>query len=367
MLIPKPVHLGRLAWSRFRSPVEVISGLNEITQCYGLHRQWKYIPKRTGDNSRVVILADKKNLWLLKQYRDEIEPSAIRFTHSVLSHLESSGFPSPRLKKTIDGQDFLNHNDHHYALFDHIPGFRYIDYLISRSLMGQFINQAAATLACYHRIITDVLPDGSKHEGYQTYHTKRRWDDYSWHRDEWVRLCRTDIKGRNGTKLVSKDNASRIENLFNVLVDDERDNPLLPVTVIHGDYGPYNLLFESNGKLQAVLDFDKSRFEERMEEVATSLLRFAGKVNGGIDQESAKRFLSAYHKVFTLSHDEIAQLEYVLRRNRLRLLVWTLRRYTMTANESAYKLFCATMSWFDWLETEGRTILRNLARINSLS
>jgi Ser/Thr protein kinase RdoA (MazF antagonist) len=361
MLIPKPRFLGKCAWSYFFASSGIINDLDQVAYHYKMTPLYKVRPVHTSDNSKVNILIDQNHSkWVLKQYHDTMDCSAILFNHSILAYLDSLGFPSPRLRTTRTGQDCLSLHGHNFALFKFVPGSRYNDFfIIPRTKKQYWIQQAGSILARYHLMMADVNPSGQKREGYQAKSTLKRWDEYSWHRDEWNRLMPLATQLRNGIRLMTDEKAQHVSKMLYKLAEEEENREILPIIVIHGDFNPLNLLYGSDGSVQAVLDFDKVCFEERIEEVATSLLEFAGQAGGSIDLKDAHYFLSGYMQTNPLAAHEIKQLPYALQRNRLRLLVWMLRKYLQSGSHSAYVLFRSTLDRLDWLETNGITFLQN--------
>jgi Ser/Thr protein kinase RdoA (MazF antagonist) len=351
MLIPRPNRLYHRIKARLSSCAGDVPVLDEISRMYGLGRLWRCQLPGAGRNTETVILISERGKWVLKQYRKGTQLPSVVFIHSVLARTGELDFPAPRLKLTEDGKDLVALDGHYYALLDFLPGYRYSDYyVIPKLLRRHYIERAGTVLARYHLIMTDFLPQGHRAEGYKSLGTKQRWDDYSWYCDEWNKRAALAARQGNGAQLLSPTRAAYIEKRLSELDDREKEQPLLPITVIHGDYGPYNLFFGSDSTFKAVLDFDDVRLEQRVDEVAASLRRFAGLSVGGLDPENARIFLDAYGAVNPLLAEELAQLPCVFQRIRLRGLVKALRRYQDTGNSLARYNVHHAISWLDWLE-----------------
>jgi Ser/Thr protein kinase RdoA (MazF antagonist) len=362
MLIPTPKFIGKRIWTQLHTLGDFLPELKHIACLYRLDKQWKYKPVRTGSNSKAVTITSKQGKWILKQYPARMQLPAVQFTHSVVTHLNETGFPSPRLKFAMDGHDYVYLDGHYYALFEFVPGYRYIDYYsIPRSRRHHYIEQAGATLANYHLVMRGFCPSGKRSEGYRSLATKKRWDEYSWHCDEWNRLIPLFLQQRNSSKLISESAACEIGKMLVDLAEQEKSKLLLSVNITHNDYGPYNLIFGPDATIKSVLDFDKVRIEERIEDVASSLIYFVGRINGGLDLDGGLALLNAYQSVYPLNEGELRQLPYILQRNRLRLLVWMLKRYMAASSGYARKLFLNTIAWLDWFESpEAHTDLQKL-------
>lgn len=366
MLIPRPRYLGKHVWSHLFASSGVINNLVEIADQYGISSFCQVMAIHTGDNSRVNVVTDQdRRKWVLKQYEDVLSEAAILFNNSVMRHLNSAGFPVPHIRMTSSGQDFLSLGGKNFALYEFIPGFRYNDFLvIPRSKRQHYIQQAGNTLARCHKIMAGASPCGHKNEGYQSINTSKRWDEYSWHYDEWNRLISIATHPRNGNKLLTEKRAQIISEMLSNVVEHEKNRQVLPITVIHGDFSPLNLLYSPDGSVQALLDFDKACFEESIDEVATSLLEFAGRTGGSINWKDASVFLTGYLQVNPLTSNEIMQLPYVLRRNKLKLLVWMLRKYAQNKSNSARILSVSTLDCLDWLDGNGEEHLQDFLRLH---
>ena len=84
------------------------------------------------------------------------------------------------------------------------------------------------------------------------------------------------------------------------------DAERLPLTVVHGDYGPYNLMVRA-GSIPVVLDFELARRDWRLVDLATGLGWF-GKRRWSFDVGAARRLLDAYRDASGTPVEELARI-----------------------------------------------------------
>ena len=224
------------------------------------------------------------------------------------------------------------------------------------------MKEAAWTLARYHQLIEGFVPKGKKTDGFMP-GGERRWQECEWYLREFDKY-ESLLKDREskGTEL-ERFFRRNIDKFKLDLVDLSQrlgeNGYLLPKLVIHGDYGPYNILFD-RGQLAAVLDFECTHLDWRAGEVISAIYRFAGTKNG-IDYDQARTFLSAYQSHCALTADEIASMPDIFRFSRLRALPLCLRDYFELAAPSRLRDARHMVWWADWMEENGDRLREALA------
>jgi len=362
MLIPRPTKLRHSIASKIRHPHIDTTQVRQLVSAYDLdtfkgRTQFAIGPGRSHN----LILETNSGRKVVKRYKFSLDREAILYEHSVLKHLVTTGFAAPRLVLNRNGETFTAIGDHYYAITDFVAGFKYTDFFISRRKQKRFIAQAARALARYHQLIDGFVPQGKKFDGFRP-DGQRRWLEYDWHQTEWDKYkSLLKDRERNGTQL-ERFFLHNIDRLQESLVDlgqrFQSDNRLLPKLVIHGDYGPYNLLFQ-RGQLAAVLDFECTHFDWRAWEVIGAIYRFAG-TKKGIDYDKATTFLSAYQSRLVLTNDEIAAMPDVFRFSRLRALTICFRDYFEFAVSSRLGDASHMVWWMDWMEGNAKELTGKL-------
>jgi len=364
MLVPRPAKLRHAIAARTR-PSQIEEGeIRNVLSTYDLGELEGYSQPAIGSTRcQNLILKTSKGKKAFKRYKFSLSFEAIIYEHSVLRHLTTAGFAAPRLVLNRNGETCTELDGKYYAITDFIAGFKYTDFFISKRKKKEFIEEAARTLACYHQLMDGFIPEGKKTDGFMP-DGQRRWQECDWYLQKFAKY-ESLLKDRepNGTELEHffLRNIDRIrQGLVDLGLKLEENGRFLPKLVIHGDYGPYNLLFDKE-QLVAVLDFECTHLDWRAGEVISAIYRFAGTKNG-IDCEQAKTFLSAYQSHCTLAADEIALMPDIFRFSRLRSLTICLRDYFDLAAPSRLYDARHMVWWVDWMKKNRDGLLEILAR-----
>jgi len=314
-----------------------------------------------GLRSHNLVLKTERGKLVLKGYMRVIGSEAIRYEHSVLRHLAAQGFPVPRLLPTRDGDTLVEVDGQRYAIFEFIEGFKYTDFHFSHRLERRFLRQAGQALAQYHRLVEGFVPKGRKLDGFKP-DGRSRWRDYRWHLQKYeeytTRLRERGPRGQE-QRLLQELGRRRDELLVLGQAFEEQHRNLSKV-IIHGDYGPFNLLFNRQG-VAAVLDFECVHLDFRANDVIAAIGRFAKKGSAiGIDGKKAGIFFAAYQATYPLDLQDVMLMPDIFRYARLRNLELYLRaRFQDIAVASLDRAF-ETMQWIDWMSDHGTHLVETL-------
>lgn len=359
-MIPKKHLLWQIVRSKERSNFVDTSVLVQVAGLYGLGREkWDFRPAGDGFASNTYVIRNGLGKWVLKQYREQFQPQAIIFIHSLLMQLEQQGFPASRLNFTPSGQNYVEMNGCCYAMFYYDPGYRGDLYMMTKSLRHRHIRQAGTTLARFHWLTANMVLNGQKDHGYKTKESHERWDSYDDYPNRWSELAKA-IQPKARGPLITDVVSGRISDKMGKLAQIEKRRVLLPISITHGDYGPWNLLFRPFATLSSVIDFDDVALEERIEEVAAGILSFAGKPKNWLNIEDARVFLESYHQVYPLAPDELQALPSVFERHFLKRTLVISKRFITLGRKEDQEKFLNMVSWLDWLESSGGATLREL-------
>jgi Ser/Thr protein kinase RdoA (MazF antagonist) len=190
--------------------------------------------------------------------------------------------------------------------------------------------------------------------------SKSRWDKYSTYRNKWTAMAKSLSLESGRDQVISARIFKYIEHKFQKLGEIEQKASVLPVTVIHGDYGPWNIIFDPIARLKSVLDFDEVCIEERIEEVAASLIQFCGRPKIRLDIDDARVFLDSYQSAFPLTDEELEYMPTVLERYLLKIVLKILDRYHLARMNNDRNKLARIIAWLEWLDTSG---YRDLERV----
>jgi Ser/Thr protein kinase RdoA (MazF antagonist) len=279
--------------------------LEELTDVLGAWQlkpgTWQLVdrvPAQLGLASQPVVeIAGRR--YVVRRQPEELTENDTRFRQALMRHLTEAGLPVPPLLPRPDGTTYGVVEEGIYELQGWLDGQ---PYLSDGPASDVRLAAAATALAELHQASV----------GFQ-------WQPHRWPEDrspaELARsYCRlihdaSEREGlpaslRTGLERVSVACGERIEQAARA----RETTPEPPHLHIHGDYQPHNLAFGPGG-VTAIYDFDAARWERRLDELAYSLLYFAGArwddttpltpplVDDGLDVLRAHSFLSAYGRV----------------------------------------------------------------------
>jgi Ser/Thr protein kinase RdoA (MazF antagonist) len=362
VLIPKPDKLRYAVAARTRPARIAEIEIGHVLRAYDLGELRGYRqPAAASGRSQNLILETSKGGKVLKKYKYSLSLEAIIYEHSLLRHLAVADFPAPRLAVNRNGETCTEFEGRFYAITDFVAGLKYTDFIISRRKRKRLIEKAAHTLARYHQLVDGFVPEGKKTDGFMP-DGQKRWQECDWYLREFEKY-RSLLRDRevDGTELERffLHNIARFQQALLAL--DRRlgeNSHVLPKLVIHGDYGPYNILFNGE-RLVAVLDFECAHLDWRAWEVVGDIQRFAG-MKDGIDYDLARTFLSAYRSRGTLTADEIGLMPDIFRFSRLRGLIISLRDYFRLDAPARLHRARHKVWWVDWMEENGPRLIEAL-------
>lgn len=306
-ILPRPDRLAARALARHGTvppPLAVVAGLLDR---YGLQPETSLRPTRSpgGRGASYVVEAPGGRL-LLKRYKPNVEPDAIRGEHSILAELARCGLPVPRLHPTTDGDTWVEVAGEHYAAFDYIEGYAHPhEQLLWPPDRRTFELTAGSALAAFHDALDGFEPAAHNPNGFAG-RDGGRVRDLTWFRarlDE-IRAAREAAPGDPSPDAVAWV-ARELPR-----IDQRLTEANLRRAVIHGDYGPYNLLVR-RGKPIVIIDLELSRLDWRLTDLAGALPHFAQR-RIGFDIGAARRFVAGYRRRADLPASEMALLPDVL-------------------------------------------------------
>jgi len=240
-----------------------------------------------------VVMRTPFGLFLLKRRAAGKEnPHRVAFCHMVQLHLMDRDFPLPRLLGTRrDNNSMLKLNGQVYELFEFIRGNSYDQSLEATTQAGQVLGR-------FHQLLDDFeCPYESSHGSFHNANSVRSAFEHAPH--TLRRVFGDELEAR------SQEVANGLDFLRRSYADaaDRADAAGLmdwPVSVVHSDYHPGNLLYRGS-KVIAVIDFDSARRLPRVVDIANGALQFS--ILGGrkpsewpeyLDETRFRRFVRGY-------------------------------------------------------------------------
>ena len=261
-----------------------------------------------GISLPIIQVADGR--YVLKRQPDELTENDTAFRHIFMRHLGGQGLPVPELLPRPDGHTYAVMEDGIYELQEWRDGQPYMSDGPASDLR---IEEAARTLALLHQASAEF-----------------QWQHRAWPEERSPEAVAAAyigiIRDRSALPGLPSAIASGLERVaaaceqrLEPAVAALEEVPRPPELHIHGDYQAHNLAFDTKG-VSAIYDFSAARWERRVDELAYSLLYFAGVrwddtpgvtpplVDDGIDILRAHRYLSAYGREAPPAEGEAALL-----------------------------------------------------------
>ena len=240
---------------------------------------------------------------LVKRYKATVDLAQVEVEHAVLRELGRRGFPAPRLAFDGDGPAFAEVDGRIWAAFRFEPGYRRVD--DRATAPWHWIDETrghGALLGTLHRTLADFVPPVAGPLGFAD-HLGPRARGLAWHLDRLDRAAGADASP------IARELGGEIRDRLTQL-DAELADRRLPRTVIHGDYGPYNLLVHP-ARPTLVVDFELTRLDWRVADLATALPRFVRPLPVG-RRRSLAAFIAGYRTESPLADDELRSVPAVL-------------------------------------------------------
>ena len=322
-------------------------------------------PKNMGTNGRSNnwLLTTNKGTKILKKYKSTVEAEHIRHEHSILSQLALLQFPSPSLNRNLHGETLIEIEKGRFALFDYLDGyFQYHQQIYFPSQTSTFLEFAAISLASLHEALRDFTPVGKNPNGFVSKEGPR-WRGLNWYLEQ-LALNKQKTQGRGKDTLRSE--LSRINSrgswIKNRLIELEEMLTTAPLerVIIHGDYGPYNLLFK-NGNPVVMIDFELARLDWRLTDLATSMNTFA-RNRLGFQQKKMRQFIHAYQSTSKISHEQLDYLPIVWEYLSLRRLIVCWSRALETGQKKWLVEARDRMHMINWISIHKDDIRKLVAR-----
>lgn len=269
--------------------------LAEVLDRYGLRATGR--PRTLsapGARGATVRLRTSGGEVVVKRYKESVDDAALAIEHAVLTALAEHDFPSPRLRQTVEAETSVNLDGARFAVSDAIRGYRHPHELVlSRADRHELDVIAGRLLARLHAALEDLDVPASTTLGFTGRQGGTRVRGVEFYTDllaqspaprrvrAWAHAALWDLYERFSAERV-------------------------PTTVVHGDYGPYNLLIHS-GRMPFLVDFELARRDWRLVDLATGINWFAQR-RRSFDVAAARGFLLGYRQTGIAAESELHRI-----------------------------------------------------------
>ncbi|HEX6655202.1 MAG TPA: phosphotransferase, partial [Candidatus Limnocylindria bacterium] len=248
-------------------------------------RPWGVTPDgpalRIGSGRSLTLIVEcVEGPMLVKRSKAGLEDASIASEHAVLEELRRQGAQAVRLRRTTTGETLVHDGTDRVAVFDALNGYVPMhELLLAPGARRRAAGAAGTALARLHEALRTFTPPTTPSTGLDPVGGRAR--PSSWH------VERLEAPTADATFRAA---AGRLRELDPMLAALN-----LRATVIHGDFGPYNLLVR-RGQPMVLADFELARRDWRLVDVATAVPRFSVS-RLGFGRSRALAFLAGYREV----------------------------------------------------------------------
>ena len=337
MYIPRPARLTAHITSRLRSADIEPHIVRAILAQYRLEPTAPSQNMPNARRNRNLIVHTNAGHMVLKHYRNDWTTNTIAYEHSILRYLAEINFPAPRLLTAVTNETCIHIDGLNYCMFEFVNGLNYSWTFLYRPHRMTLMRTAGQTLAKLHRQLLGFYPTGKHHLGFISYEGGRL-RDVQWHIQKVSEL-------KEGSFQLNDPNAewliAHAEKILDEITDltEKLKDAYLPRTIIHGDFGLHNLIFQ-DADHATPMDFELARLEWRLSDLVSCISKLRNR-KGEYDMESVMELITAYQHEFLITDEEWQWFP----------LVW---KY--------YKLAKAVQYWSSYFETNGPLRKLSLAR-----
>jgi homoserine kinase type II len=229
----------------------------------GAIEQLRAYPRGSRKSPKLRIRAKRGEFLLKRRAAGQDDPYRVAFAHDLQLHLAQRAYPVPGLIGTRgDNNSMLQMNGRTYELFNYVHGTRY-------DSTGRSAHQVGDMLGVFHALMSNYRstyePQVGSFHGAPEIDAKTSLIASAVHAVEPHADQQAVKQTAEYLRRAYRDAAQRV---------DELGFRIWPKKVVHGDWHPGNLLFRE-GRIVGVLDFDSSRIEPRVVDVANAALQFS--------------------------------------------------------------------------------------------
>lgn len=279
-----------------------------------------------GGRGSVRAVRDRDGAyWLVKRYKDSLADADIAVEHAVLGRLAERHLPAPRLVQPPGTGGIVRLGDARFAVYALAEGYVHPhERWFAPPDRRRLESLSGALLAALHQGLRGFAPPPASQHGFASL-DGARIRPVQWFTDRLASVAgrpRTRDVLALGEAIRAADDLTELDRLL--------ESARLERSVVHGDYGPYNLLFRP-GREPLAIDWELSRLDWRIVDLATGIPRFAQRRTGW-DDSAADRFLDAYQRRDPLEGGELRLLPSVAGYLALRRAIVCIDRWVQTGD-----------------------------------
>ena len=208
------------------------------------------IEQRLGGFANINLkIQTSKGFFVIRILLEETETSRLKYAYGIISKLSSNGIPALTPISTKKGNSFSVLNGRLVQVTPFIEGFPF-------SGTPEQAQNNGRILARIHQLLESVHETLSPNGVYSFLHLDPD----------------SIVKGlQSQGHVLPNHNWGDIKDFYQWLCQESYEPEGMPLTIIHGDWNPWNQLYTKNGEINAVMDFDTLQRGERIFDIAYTL------------------------------------------------------------------------------------------------
>jgi len=302
--------------------------------------------KLGGYLNESFIISTKEGKFFLQQTNKKLRKNIVAEIN-VLEFLGEKKFPTVYLVKNRSDKYLTLDGDDYYLLSKFIEGHSPVKF---NDLSAAQLVEAAKTLAIYHKII-------------ENYSAPKINNPNTASKDEAIKICSEvkEILGGEKKNIDSFDTQIKeiIDKKLSLLYDLKLPDKLskCPQLFCHGDYHGANLIFNPEGKIVGIVDWEFFGYDYRIWEVMRSMsficdIDYTGSMVGPIDMNKAYKYLKTYTELYPLTQDEFDVMIELIKYKSICCCFVIEQHYLKGNKETDVFLPKKKDNWFWWLENK---------------
>ena len=282
-----------------RRPVDGMAIPTVARDAWALDPSRAHAVGRGGRSDTVLVTSAVAGRVIVKRYKASVDPQSVDSEHLVLEALAAHAFPAPRPVPAADGSLVVCDGEgRRWAAFEVIDG-RPLHALVGLpGDRGRSAFLAGATLGALHTALAGIETPYQPETGFRSMTGPRVREIGSY-------LDLLALEGApDGAASTARSRSWARARLAALDAGLAADDPARGL--IHGDYGPYNLLVRRGARV-AVIDFELARLDWLVTDLATAIPRFAaGRLR--FSNGAARAFVDGYRSRHALPDGELAAI-----------------------------------------------------------
>lgn len=239
-----------------------------------------------GDENYNYLIETNKGKYVKRELGSKLteeKKGLLALEFRVLNELRKKDFPFhlPTPIQNSDNSILDKDAGNPYWVYSFLEGESY-------KLNKTNVAEIAKTLATYHSYVSQIPIEKNRNNLFASKWLKQKFEEMS------------SVGTHSKLDIEMKSRLHFFKDILEEVSQIEYTDNQLPT---HGDFAPSNLLFDSHGRVNGILDFDDIRIAPKIKDIANSILYFCYEKTN-FDTSKYQVFLEAYKNRIAIDREE---------------------------------------------------------------